>query len=210
MSLKFYISNISPLWPEQKQLDASVALTAAITFFKDDLKQKDRRAQRAEKLVERENMFRPTSRNTPEFVCVAALPCLAFSTDDFIYVLTKAAQRNATIRALDTGMEFTPCKRVADLHRAARIFADTKAKAKGFQNGQLGGLTSAANKQAVLKAAAELARPYWHLDEPSNIDLAKTVGASVNGLKGILGPREDARRKYQAAQKRKAKKAGAI
>lgn len=210
MSLKAYQSNISPLWPQSRQDEMFMKhFEGAKAFFppifSDDITKGDRRAKRVEVLVERHQLFRPSTR-TGGTIFVAALPCLAYDTDDFIFVLKQAADKSVSIHVLDTGMIFKPCKSRVELNRAKDIFAETKAKAKGFENGQLGGQTSAANKRAKLLAAAEIARPYWHLDEPSNIALSKMAGASVNSLKEILGLREDARRKYKTAQKRKAKR----
>lgn len=177
------------------------------TIFRDEIAKSDRRAKRVDVLVERHQLLRPSTR-TGGTIYVAGLPCLAYDTDDFILVLKQSADKNLSIHVLDTGMIFKPCKSRSELNRAKDIFAETKAKAKGFENGRLGGQTSAARKQAKAKAAAMAIKDMWCLpsDRHSTGNLLATAGISINTAKLYLGPRPAAQRAYQAALKRKAKR----
>ena len=80
MAVKAYISNISPLWPVERQeamLSAAVpGYPDKVAVFRDELPPSDRQGHRKAALSARAEMLRPTTRKIDEVIVVAALPVL--------------------------------------------------------------------------------------------------------------------------------------
>src|SRR5262249_38386974 len=161
-----------------------------------------RRSKNPKHLKERALLFRATSRPDTR-IEVAALPCLAYDNDDFLFVLRKAADMGAAIYVHDIKTTFPPSKAHKVLHKASEIFAKAKDAANAFEGGKLGGMTSAANRkaEAEAKALASITQDMWTNDRYTNAALVKMSGVSINTLKRIFGSREKAIRNYKAAQK---------
>lgn len=201
---KVYISNISPLWPEQRQAQVCEQAGPEAQWFKDELDSRDRRAQRAAGLTNRAQLLRPTTRQAPDRLYVAALPCLAFDTEDFLEVLKAAAARNLTVVALTEKLTFSPSQHSGTLNKAAAAFVEAAAAARAFSRGQLGGTASGAKRQAQTAAAAKLIEKDWGNPAVTNAALVKRAGRSINSLKNVLGDRRAAVRAWKAEEKRKA------
>lgn len=200
MSQRVYKSNISPLWTSQRQ---DAVLPQGIQF-EDQIKPHRRRRANLNDLPQRANLLRPTTRQGVKTIVVAALPVLAFDSDDFIYVLKQAADLTAEIHVCEPPMVFKPHKQAAILDKAAQLFRKAKDESNAFERGRLGGIQSAAKRKAEAEEKAQGIGQYWNNARYTNAELVKMSGVSINTLKRIFGSREKAIRNALATQKRKA------
>lgn len=206
MSQKSYISNISPLWPVERQMETLSGLLGSNTFFQDELKPYKRKP---EYLKERAQMLRPTARNGGDTIYVASLACLALDAEDLMSVVTQANARGSTIRAIEEHVAITPKCRSDILHQVAKQFAEARTAAKEVEKGRAGGLKSGAVRSAAAKAAALSLKDRWGNSDYETSALLTEAGIPYNTAKLHLGSRKDALRYAAAATKRKAKKAKA-
>ena len=206
MSQKVYRSNISPYWTRARQ---DALLPKDGTPFEDEITKSERRSKNPDHLNERREMLRPTTRSGVKRIVVAALPCLAYDSDDFIFVLKQAAQIEAEIHVCEPKIVFAPSKAYTALHRAARLFKDAKNKLKGFEGGTIGGQIMGEKKKEISKGkSSSITKEMWGDPEITNAELCELSGLSINTLRRIFEPwgtRFDAIKRTKAAQKRKAK-----
>jgi hypothetical protein len=198
---KFYLSNIRPAWPFERQealLDAKAPGWRSGAVYRDALSARKRQGHGAADLKQRETMLRPTRRPAGEDVIVPALPVLDWSVRGLLAVLTALSERGSTLKSLDCGTIVPPndvgaaAAAVAEFERACRRIGDPR---------QSGGIVSGERRAARAKAACEALSPYWRLpsaDYPT-ASLLKKYGVSRPTAIAYLGPRGEAQRAYQHA-----------
>lgn len=210
MNQSAYLSNISPLWPLERQEKAlATALPGwpnGVRVFRDVLDVRARRGHHPDSLVQRAAMLRPSTRNasteaSTETITLPSLAPLAWTMDDAMRALSLAASRGATVRVLDADLTITRSSGADVMHRAAEAFA----AARKADRARTGGKVSGENRAAKAKAKAELLSYEWGL--PSSLyhtdALCGWVGISLNTAKQYLGPRPAAQRKHLTAIKRR-------
>lgn len=200
---KAYISNISPLWPVERQ---EAMLPDGVVVFRDVLTPKERQAHRTAALVQRAEMLRPSTRRNGEEIYIASLAVLDWTAEGMMEALTAAMARGATVRVLDAGLSIGPTARVTTLYVAAVAFAAARKRSQEVDRGRAGGEASARKRSEASKARALTIKAEWGMPEPPTAILLARAGLSYNTAKLHLGPRPAAQRAYQAAQKRKAKR----
>lgn len=215
MAVKAYISNISPLWPVERQeatLSAAVpGYPDKVAVFRDELLPSDRQGRREAALSARAKMLRPTTRKSDEVIVVAALPVLDWTAEGMLEALTLAMARNATVRVLDAGIEIGRSSKAAELHQAVKAFASARKRTQEIRRGTMGGRISADRRSAKAKASTDAIRPEWAFPvdhpnyEPTEV-LLKRAGVSLNTAELYLGKRSFAQAAYQSSLKRKAKR----
>jgi hypothetical protein len=210
MRAKVYMSNISPRWPfaDQEALleNARVAGYTDLDIWKDELSVNERRAHKIETLTERHILFRGSTRKDGGMLIFPTLASVAWTADDLVVVLTRAAELNMRVWVLDRDLKIPARGARAEWRKAAEAFRESRQRDQSLDRGQAGGRKSAEVRAARLKAGIDAARPFWGLEKPSVAQLAKDNGVSVSGLVAALGPRKIAQANHQAAEKRKARK----
>lgn len=196
-----YIRNGVPGWPPEKQEEALRAAGFDGPIYRDELARRDMRGKNVAALTERATLLRPTSRAAPEVIWVASFLCFALNPVDLTTALAAAVARNATVRALDTGLEIGPGAGPGEIAQAAQAF-DKARKGEQTREARTRGNAVAAER-ARQRTAPKLAeaRPLWGLPSEtiSTAEIAKRVGLSVKALYQHLGRRGAA----QDRQKRK-------
>lgn len=202
--IRAYLSNISPLWPVERQ---EAMLPPGAQQFRDILDARDRYAHQPDRLEQRAAMLRPTRRKGGEIV-VASLAVLDWTAEGLMSCLTLIMQRGATLRVLDVGLTIAPDSGPAVLHQAAQAFAASRKRDAATERGGRGGAVSAAKRAADTKAKAETIRDDWKRDEFRTQDLLERAGVSRNSAILYLGKRSAAQRIHQASLKRAETKKG--
>ena len=208
MSIKVYLSNISPLWPIERQEAALCDVLTGATVFREILPTRDRRAHRPAALIKRNEMLRVTRRPAGETIYLASLAVLAWSADDLAQCLAAAMARNATVVALDIGLTIPPMPGAEVLHQAILAFAESRRKSDAIRDGKAGAAVSASVRSAKADAAIERIKARWPLpsDAWSTADLVAEAGVSRNTVQARLGTRPAAQKKHLAAIMRRSKK----
>lgn len=210
MRAKVYMSNISPRWPfaDQEALleKARLAGYTDLDIWKDELSISERRAHKIENLTERHILLRGSTRKDGGMIIFPTLASVAWTADDLMVVLTRAAELNMTVWVLDQGLKIPARGARSQWRKAAEAFRTARQRDQSLDRGQAGGRKSAEVRAAKLKDGIEAARPFWGLEKPPATQLAKTHQVSVSGLVAALGPRRVAQANHQAELKRKAKR----
>lgn len=199
---RFYLSNIRPAWPIDRQeaaLDATCPGWRRCSVYRDVLTASARKSHGAVDLVARARLLRPTSRTTPETVTVAGLAVLAWAPGDFVTVLAALSSRGASLVSIDDGMTVAP----NDVQATAdAVAAFERAILRVGGAGKSGGQVSGEIRSARAKAAIEVLRPFWGMPSdthPTPIILRQCGVSKPTAIK-YLGYRLDAQRAYQRAQ----------
>lgn len=201
---KVYYSNICPLWSFKRQevvVVEKMGATERIDFV-DELTPAQRRKHK-KAMPQREYLLRATSRKAPCRINFPSFAVAASTAEDFLLVLSRAADLKAELRDLHADI-LVRTKR--DWTPAIEAFEAAKRKVGEVEHGRAGGLRSAQVRGSKVREAAEKCRPLWRLPKPSSEELAEQHGVSVGGLKAILGSRRLARTEHQAELKRKARR----
>ena len=210
MRAKVYMSNISPLWPFERQEPLLEKARAAgfteLDIRKDNLSGNERRAHKIDSLMETP---RPSAEQHAQGwrhidLSDARLRGLVIRRP----VRCSCNSRRPEHEGLGArpGSE-NPGSRgagsMAEGRRGLSCLAPGEADLRAWSGWRL---KSGALRRARVKEAAEQARPFWGLEKPAAAELAQRYGISVSGLVTALGPRKVAQKNYQAALKRKAQR----
>lgn len=206
---RIYISNISPLWSEDRQeallREAIPSYPNGATVYDDILTPRERRAHKAPSLVNRDQMLRPTSARRPATIYVASLAVFAWTEGDMLKAITAAAAKGMTIQVLDAGLTIGPDAGAAVMSQAIEAFTQARKRQTEYEKGQRGGEVSARKREEKARAAADTIRAAWARRDESTKDLLARAGISLNTAKRYLGSRPIAQRARDGADKRKAK-----
>lgn len=208
MQSRAYIRNGVTGWPPEKQEALLREAGFEGPIYRDELGRRDMRGANASALKERATMLAPTPRTDPETILVASIRCFALNPVDLTAALAAAVARNATVRALDTGIEVGPGAGLAEIAQAAQAF-DKARKGEQTREGRARGNAVAAERarQRTAPKIAE-ARKLWGLpsDTISTDEISKRVGLSLRTLYLHLGRRGAAQaRKTKPSEKKQAK-----
>jgi hypothetical protein len=211
LAIKIYVSNVfTPLSVEWQEavLAAAVPDWPNVAIFRDVQNQRERRWQKAETLIDRMEMLRPTSRKEPDTIYLASLTVLAWDENDFQTVMGEIRARGAVIIAVDDGLTIDaemPLKDILQIWKQAR-------KKKRIANAQIkGGQVSANRRKAIAAEGVERIRQYWGMpaSEYSTLQLRQMAGTvevpmAYNTIVAHIGyGREIAHKRYLAALRRK-------
>jgi hypothetical protein len=210
MHAKVYMSNISPLWPFERQTPllekAKAAGFTELDIRKDVLDVKERRAHKIESLTERHILLRNSTRKDGGTLIFPTLAGVAWSSDDLFAVLATAADLNMKIWVLDQDLKIPTRGARAQWRKAAEAFVESRKRDQTLERGQAGGNASAERRAERLKAGIEQAKPLWGQDDLTMQKISEKVGVSVSGLVATLGKRLPAQTNYRAELKRKVKR----
>jgi hypothetical protein len=113
MTARAYLSNLSKLWPLERQEALHAERTPGwpddVTVYRDKLGPTLLKAHAPSSLADWANLLRPTSRRpNGETIYLASLAVLAWESEDFMGALAAAAKRHAAVVVLDTGRRIEP------------------------------------------------------------------------------------------------------
>lgn len=189
-------------WPMEEQ---ETRLRAVGVFDAEQLYRDELSVSRARKpshiqpawLLERADLLKPTRRRSGETIYVATLLALAVSEGDLVTALVAASGRQATIKALDSGLEFALTegpivfqRAVADWQRAKRDAQTKPGRAEGNR------VAAEKRRRRTLEKLPE-ARPLWRDAKPTRLtveQISEQVGLSGKTLYAELGRRPDIRK----------------
>lgn len=213
MLAKVYMSNISPLWPLERQEPLIAQALAARGImerkdFVDELTANQRRTHHDKDLTNREQMLRPSTRKDGGLIVLASLAPFAWSVEGMLAGLTRAAENRATVWVIDAGITLKPKADTKAWAKAVEAFHAARKREQAGERGKAGGVASAAKRSK--KEAAESIREAWALSEcepgyEKTTLLLERVGIrNYSTAVGFLGPRPIKQAARQAALKRKA------
>ena len=155
---------------------------------------------RPEWLVQRDALFRPTARNAPDTVYVAAMTVLGVRETDLAYALALASTRRSTVIALDSGVTVTPDAGAAGVNAAMVDWARAKRSGQTQPGRRIGTQAAAEAKKARTLAKLPEARKLWRLpsQEMATMEIAARAGLSVKTLYSYLGRRAVAQRRRKS------------
>jgi hypothetical protein len=203
MTARAYISNISPLWPVDRQEAALAAGVPGwpVPIYRDILPAKERQAHAPDSLPERAALIRAgRSRRGVLTLYVASLAVLARSVDDLAGIAAELQERGAALVALDIAADASgmPADLAAAFKKSRLRAAQAKARAIGSRN--------AAIKLSKKEAALRL-KPFWGLKEYKTADLLAREGITRNTANKHIGmTREQAIKQHEALLKRRVKR----
>ena len=215
MVISVYTANLHRLWPFERQealLRAGLSgYPESATCYRDELSADARRAHMPAALRQRALCFRATANTRrDEQIILPTLAILAWTADDLIVTLAQAAERNALVRVLDSGLSIAPHEFAAKAALIGEQFMASRRREKEVHRGLAGGRASALARATHAQESAERVRPLWIL--PSALHSMKQIedlsGLSRNTLKKYLRTREEARAEalLDGVKKRKAQK----
>jgi hypothetical protein len=215
MLAKVYMSNVSPLWPieRQEQIIAPALAARGITErkdFVDELLANQRRAHHDKDLAEREQMLRPSTRKDGGLIVLASLAPFAWSVEGMLGGLMRAAENKATVWVIDADITLKPKADPKAWAKATEAFHQARKRAQAEERGKAGGLASAAKRSK--REAAESIREAWALSEgepgyEKTDALLERIGIkNYSTAVGYIGHRPIQQAARQAALKRKAKR----
>lgn len=210
-----YLSTISMAWSIERQEKVLGEFASARTRFCDIINGPARKTKKVAALKERAVLLTPRGRPEPLLVRVAALPCIAFDVADLTNVLTALAAKNGTLISIHDELELPPNPPAALMAAALRAFSTAKFGAD-LPNARK---VRAENQKARTLKHIEIVKPFWHLPEPSTMELRRM--ASLDGKRLMapatlvlhLGSRKDAQAVYrekQAFEQREQKRLAAM
>jgi hypothetical protein len=198
MAGRVYMSNISKLWPldRQKAILKAIPGFAQIPVYQDNLTRRGLQARSPDLLEERATMLRPTSRRAAETIYVASPAVLVFGASDLAHVLTAAAARHATLVFVADGLEVPPDPHTAVVAQVIDLWERHKRRALS-EGGRLTGIRVAQERRAAATAAGlDKVRADWSRpsDEAPTAELVARSGLTYKSLNQHLGPRKKAQR----------------
>jgi hypothetical protein len=216
MLAKVYMSNISPLWPfeRQEQVIAPALAARGITErkdFADDLTVNERKAHHDEHLIHPEQLLRPSTRKDGGLIVLPSLAVFAWSVEGMLTALTRAADNKATVWVVDADITLKPKADTKAWARAAEAFHKARKREQAGERGAAGGNASATKRSK--KQAAESIIDAWALSEgepgyEKTGALLKRIGVkNYSTVVGHIGHRPIKQAARQAALKRKANRA---
>jgi hypothetical protein len=147
-----------------------------------------------------QHLFRPTKRNVPDTVYVAAMTVLGVRETDLAHALAMASERRSTVVAVDSGVTVTPDAGAAGVNAAMADWARAKRSGQTQPGRRIGTQAAAEAKKARTLAKLPEARKLWRLPprEMATMEVAARVGLSVKTLYSYLGRREVAQRRRKS------------
>ena len=171
------------------------------TLFEDVLTVGAMKGRGTGNLVQRAMMLIPTGRTLPEMIYVASLACLAWDLRDLTAALTAAAQRLATITALDTGLEIPPITGLAVINQAVEGFDRARRRVKSEPGRIKRWIKAVGNRNADTMRRLGLIRDDWRRREHKDGELLLRAGKdgrkmARNTAIAHLGKRKDAQKTW--------------
>jgi hypothetical protein len=209
-----YISNVFPWWTIERQkailASAVPGWPSDVAVFEDDINTRQRRNREVDRLTDRSEMLRPTSRKEPDTIYLASLAVLAWEENDLRTVVETIMGRDGTIVVIDDGVTITKAVALPQIVKSWNI-ARRKSRIAGAQ--KKGARVSAERRKAITAQGIEKIRPYWGMpaEEWPTRKLREMAGTEIkpmayNTIVSHIGiGRELAQKRFQAALKRKAK-----
>ena len=206
-----YLSTIHPAWSLERQR-AAIGADGG-TEYVDEVSTAARKRRDPAVLKARADLLRPSSRQTASkiCICVASPSCLAFSPDDLSATLAAAADRHATVRFADTGIEIAPRPETMLVDTVARQFS-VALRRRGLHRPHA---EIAEERRKDTLRRIDLIRADWPKPEPSTAELLARAGVKSGKpmapatAREHLGPRPAAQRAYQLERNREAGRAAA-
>lgn len=202
-----YLSNINGQWPIERQealLAEQMPGWPKVARYQDVLTPRQRQSHRPALLRERNSMLRATRRvnQEGERIYLASMAVFAWDGDDLETSLRAAWARNAVLMVADIGVKITSTEDARDLFRASRKKASIIARSKA------GAAASAAIRRQPSDEGIERIKDRWGMPAKawSTKDLLMEAGVTYNTVTARLGGREMAQKRYEAAQKRAARR----
>jgi hypothetical protein len=212
MATKFYLSNISPLWPLSRQ---EAVIDAAYPGKRDDgntwrdwLTPRARRTHLDEILDQRGYLVRPSTRKGGDNIVIASAAVLAWKTDALVGFLSAAAAKGSTIHIIDAKLTINPKSGPSVFEKVIAAFKKAKIRKTSLPSGRAGGSRSAELRSAEAEASCDTIKAPWSIprgykDYEPDHKLLKRAGVSRNTAKKYLGHRGKAQRIFISVQKRK-------
>ena len=213
MSVRAYLSNISPRWTFERQeallAEAVPGYPKGVAVFRDNLDARTRRHHDPRALADRTEATRETAnRRRDETLLVPSPAVFAWSMGDMIATLARAAARGATVRFLDCGLTITPASGAADMEKIAEAFAAARKASFGVP----GSVASVEARNARVEAGLDRIRARYHLPT-KNVSwavLQADSGLSRNTIQDRLGNRRILQAKHKSRTEAAAKRAATI
>lgn len=199
-----YTANFNKSWPIARQ---EAVLGVKGVRYQDVLKKAQLDELTPDMLLDRARMLAATSRQEPETIRVASLPCLAINLPDLCKVLVAAGDRPATIVAVADGIEIPPGADFALFERVALAFQRAK-RGGGSVEGRVKGWIKAVEKRnADIERRIDLIRDDYKRREHKDADLLMRAGKdgkplSRNAAIKHLGKRKDAQKEGDSEQRK--------
>jgi hypothetical protein len=207
MATRIYFSNISPHWPFERQKKLAEekvpGFPDGVTIFQDDLSAGQRKVHQESDLKERAQLLRASTRKGGETIILPSLAVFDWTIAGMLACLTQAAARKAVVRVLDADLEIGIKPSPAVLNKAIAAFHKARDRDRRMEPGKKGGQISGGARAAQAKTIALKYKADWEASKKTSNAIAKESGLSVNTLKLYLGGRVEARRIYDAADKRR-------
>jgi hypothetical protein len=212
LSVRAYLSNLSPRWPFERQEAEHAAHTPGwpdVSTYRDRLSVRKRIAHQPASLKERTSLLKPSSRGSGEAIYVASLAVLAIGAEDFMAVCAAASGRSAAIVAHETETRIEPGAGADALHAALAAFLDSKRRSNSMgERWKPGAAASAQKRMEDAKRRAELIREDWGKREiPTRVLLERAgrkigrrrdlVPMSYQTAAALLGKRPAAQKKHE-------------
>lgn len=192
MDVWVYMSNLSPLWPMQKQREALAGvLPDARRVFVDELSAAERMARARVTLVERDKALRASTRGN-RVMAVASLACLDWTLKGVISAIELAHEKKTAVRVMVPAFEIAPKALAATWKLVAEAFEQSKARERAERAGMTGGRVSGRKREMAALAALETIRERWLFGDPREhpqIALLAECGVSRNTAIKHLGQR---------------------
>ncbi len=202
-----YISNISGAWPVERQEQLLKGFT---DIYRDELTKAQIKRRRTDELADRRRMLRPSSRDQPDRISIAAWPCFAWDTEDLLVALGHAAEKHVTIVCLSDGIEVEPFQGMPNLGRVVEAFRNAKRGARTEPGRQKGTDVAAERRRADVARRIALIADDWPKREHTTKELLlragtnpKTPMAYATAMK-FLKARPKVQRAYEVKNERAA------
>jgi hypothetical protein len=190
LSVRAYLSNLSPRWPFERQEADHAAHTPGwpdVPTFRDTLSVRKRIAHQPASLKERASLLRPSGREPGEVIYVASLAVLAIGAADFMDVCAAASGRRAAILEHETGT-LIPFNAGADaLSDALNAFLDSKRRSEhAGEKWKPGAAASAQKRMEDAKRRAELIREDWCQRGVPTAELLLRAGRKIGRRRDVV------------------------
>jgi hypothetical protein len=195
-----YIRNGVIEWPVERQRQALTDLGFSGAIYEDTLTRQQLRGRSIVSMKARADMLHSTAQETGELILVSSIRILALSPVDLTAALAAAAARQATVRALDTGLEISPNAGAAEFAAACAAWDKARRADQTRDARRKGNEAMVAAAERRRQEALAIARPLWGLpsvDMPAEA-IAARAGLSICSLYKYLGRRAPAQRRAKA------------
>jgi hypothetical protein len=155
------MSNILKVWTPEAQQKLLDGVGKKLTTYRDELRPGQRKRKDVAALMERAAMLAPTGRRSrDEVIYVACLGLLAWDQRDLVHCLAAAAERGASVFALNTGAMIPPDVGAAEIAAAQDDFVADKRRG-AVQPGRAGHEIAREQRLADTARRINLIREDW-------------------------------------------------